>query len=57
MQLESYIAGRWQAGQGAAVALRDATTGEVVASANADGLDTCALMSMPARWAAQICGS
>jgi oxepin-CoA hydrolase/3-oxo-5,6-dehydrosuberyl-CoA semialdehyde dehydrogenase len=40
MQLQSFIAGRWQAGAGAGVALRDATTGEVIANATADGLDT-----------------
>jgi oxepin-CoA hydrolase / 3-oxo-5,6-dehydrosuberyl-CoA semialdehyde dehydrogenase len=39
MQLESFIAGRWQAGRGSGVALRDATTGEVIASASADGMD------------------
>jgi oxepin-CoA hydrolase / 3-oxo-5,6-dehydrosuberyl-CoA semialdehyde dehydrogenase len=39
MQLESFIAGRWQAGTGSAVALRDATTGEVIANACAEGLD------------------
>jgi oxepin-CoA hydrolase/3-oxo-5,6-dehydrosuberyl-CoA semialdehyde dehydrogenase len=39
MQLESFIAGRWQAGGGTPVALRDATTGEVIANASADGLD------------------
>ncbi len=39
MQLESFIAGRWQAGSGTPVALRDATTGEVIASASSDGLD------------------
>src|SRR5690348_161384 len=42
MQLESFIAGRWQAGTGAFVALRDATTGEVIADACADGLDIAA---------------
>ncbi|HXW74711.1 MAG TPA: phenylacetic acid degradation bifunctional protein PaaZ [Steroidobacteraceae bacterium] len=44
MQLESFAAGRWQAGQGAGVALRDATTGEVVARAGADGLDARAML-------------
>lgn len=39
MQLESFIAGHWQAGTGNAVALRDATTGEVIANASAEGLD------------------
>ena len=38
-QLESFIAGRWQTGAGTAVALRDATTGEVIANASSDGLD------------------
>jgi oxepin-CoA hydrolase / 3-oxo-5,6-dehydrosuberyl-CoA semialdehyde dehydrogenase len=38
MQLESFIAGRWQAGTGTPVALRDATTGEVIANASSDGL-------------------
>ncbi|HEX3844565.1 MAG TPA: phenylacetic acid degradation bifunctional protein PaaZ [Steroidobacteraceae bacterium] len=42
MQLESFIAGRWQAGRGTPIALRDATTGEVIANASADGLDICA---------------
>ena len=42
MQLESFIAGRWQAGTGAFIALRDATTGEVIANASADGLDVSA---------------
>jgi oxepin-CoA hydrolase / 3-oxo-5,6-dehydrosuberyl-CoA semialdehyde dehydrogenase len=45
MQLESFAAGRWQAGQGAGVALRDATTGEVVARASADGLDARAMLT------------
>jgi oxepin-CoA hydrolase / 3-oxo-5,6-dehydrosuberyl-CoA semialdehyde dehydrogenase len=40
MELKSFVAGRWQAGTGAGVALRDATTGEVVATADAEGLDT-----------------
>ena len=40
MQLQSYVAGRWLTGAGAGVALRDATTGEVIANATADGLDT-----------------
>ncbi|HVN45182.1 MAG TPA: phenylacetic acid degradation bifunctional protein PaaZ [Steroidobacteraceae bacterium] len=39
MQLQSFIAGEWRAGGGAGVALRDATTGEVVAHASAAGLD------------------
>ncbi|HUL19051.1 MAG TPA: phenylacetic acid degradation bifunctional protein PaaZ [Steroidobacteraceae bacterium] len=48
MQLESYIAGRWQAGSGPGTALRDATTGAVIAHAGAEGLDA-ALMLRHAR--------
>ena len=40
MQLQSFVAGRWLTGAGTGVALRDATTGEVIANATADGLDT-----------------
>src|ERR1700751_2353244 len=40
MELQRFVAGRWQAGSGAKVALRDATTGEVIANATADGIDT-----------------
>jgi oxepin-CoA hydrolase/3-oxo-5,6-dehydrosuberyl-CoA semialdehyde dehydrogenase len=39
MRLQSYLAGRWQTGSGAASALRDASTGEVVAEAASGGLD------------------
>ena len=44
MQLESFIAGRWQAGAGGGSALRDATTGSVIASATAEGLDMGAVL-------------
>ena len=39
MQLQSYVQGRWQTGSGQAVALRDASTGAVVAEAVPGGLD------------------
>jgi oxepin-CoA hydrolase / 3-oxo-5,6-dehydrosuberyl-CoA semialdehyde dehydrogenase len=45
MQLESFIAGQWRGGAGPGTALRDATTGAVVASASAEGLDTAAALS------------
>ena len=45
MQLDSYVGGRWQAGSGTPVPLRDATSGEVVASANADGLDARGMLA------------
>jgi oxepin-CoA hydrolase/3-oxo-5,6-dehydrosuberyl-CoA semialdehyde dehydrogenase len=44
MQLQSFVAGKWQAGAGDGVALRDATTGEVIASASAEGLDARAML-------------
>ncbi len=45
MQLESFIGGRWQAGTGTSIALRDATTGEVIANACSEGLDFAAALS------------
>jgi oxepin-CoA hydrolase / 3-oxo-5,6-dehydrosuberyl-CoA semialdehyde dehydrogenase len=44
MQLESYVAGAWRRGSDEGMALRDATTGVVVAHASATGLDTQALL-------------
>jgi oxepin-CoA hydrolase / 3-oxo-5,6-dehydrosuberyl-CoA semialdehyde dehydrogenase len=44
MQLQSFVAGKWQAGVGSGLMLRDATTGEVIASANAEGLDARAML-------------
>ena len=39
MQLQSYLTGRWQSGSGRATALRDASTGELIAEASSEGLD------------------
>jgi oxepin-CoA hydrolase/3-oxo-5,6-dehydrosuberyl-CoA semialdehyde dehydrogenase len=39
MNLESFVQGRWQAGSGETVALRDATTGELIAQASSTGID------------------
>jgi oxepin-CoA hydrolase/3-oxo-5,6-dehydrosuberyl-CoA semialdehyde dehydrogenase len=39
MRLESYLAGQWRSGGGPATALRDASTGAVVAEAASEGLD------------------
>jgi oxepin-CoA hydrolase/3-oxo-5,6-dehydrosuberyl-CoA semialdehyde dehydrogenase len=52
MQLQSYAAGKWQSGAGEATALRDATTGEVIAQASAAGLDTGAMLE----WAREVGG-
>jgi oxepin-CoA hydrolase/3-oxo-5,6-dehydrosuberyl-CoA semialdehyde dehydrogenase len=39
MRLQNYLAGAWRSGQGRATALRDASTGAVIAEAGSDGLD------------------
>ncbi len=44
MQLQSFAAGRWQTGTSNVVALRDATTGAVVASSSAEGIDYRAML-------------
>jgi oxepin-CoA hydrolase/3-oxo-5,6-dehydrosuberyl-CoA semialdehyde dehydrogenase len=52
MQLQSYAAGKWRGGTGGGTALRDATTGEVIAHASAEGLDTGAMLA----WARDVGG-
>jgi oxepin-CoA hydrolase/3-oxo-5,6-dehydrosuberyl-CoA semialdehyde dehydrogenase len=52
MQLESYAAGEWRSGTDGGTALRDATTGEVIAHAGAAGLDTQAMLA----WARDVGG-
>jgi oxepin-CoA hydrolase / 3-oxo-5,6-dehydrosuberyl-CoA semialdehyde dehydrogenase len=44
MKLESYVEGVWRAGGGEGIALRDATTGEVIVHATADGLVPAAIL-------------
>jgi oxepin-CoA hydrolase/3-oxo-5,6-dehydrosuberyl-CoA semialdehyde dehydrogenase len=44
MQLHSFAAGKWQSGGHEGVALRDATTGAVVAHSSAQGLDYRAML-------------
>jgi oxepin-CoA hydrolase/3-oxo-5,6-dehydrosuberyl-CoA semialdehyde dehydrogenase len=39
MRLESYVSGRWHAARGQGVALRDASTGDLVAEASSAGID------------------
>jgi len=39
MQLQSYVHGQWVAGKGQGAALRDATTGAVIAEASSEGID------------------
>jgi oxepin-CoA hydrolase / 3-oxo-5,6-dehydrosuberyl-CoA semialdehyde dehydrogenase len=39
MNLQSYVCGAWQSGQDKGVALRDATTGEVIGHASSAGVD------------------
>ncbi len=45
MRLASYVGGRWRPGADAGVALRDATTGEVVAEASSAGIDFGAVLA------------
>jgi len=52
MQLQSYAAGKWRTGSGGGAALRDATTGEVIAHASAAGLDAAAMLV----WAREVGG-
>jgi len=44
MQLESYVCGRWRAGRGEGTAMRDATTGQVIAQATTEGFDFAAVL-------------
>src|SRR5215472_15568963 len=52
MQLQSYAAGKWRTGTGGGAALRDATTGELIAHASAEGLDAAAMLA----WAREVGG-
>jgi len=45
VKLESYVQGGWRTGAGEGVALRDATTGEVIVHATADGLVPAAILA------------
>lgn len=45
MKLESYVLGAWRAGNGEGVALRDATTGEVIVHATAEGIELAAVLA------------
>ncbi len=45
MQLQSFVAGGWVSGAGSGAALRDATTGEIIASASSEGLDFAAMLA------------
>ncbi|HEX7114805.1 MAG TPA: phenylacetic acid degradation bifunctional protein PaaZ [Steroidobacter sp.] len=44
MKLQSYVQGRWHAGQAQGQLLRDATTGQVIAEASSDGIDFAAVL-------------
>lgn len=44
MQLQSYVQGRWHAGEKDAQLLRDATTGQVIAEASSSGIDFGAVL-------------
>jgi oxepin-CoA hydrolase/3-oxo-5,6-dehydrosuberyl-CoA semialdehyde dehydrogenase len=44
MNLQSYVCGAWQSGRDDGVAMRDATTGEVIAQASSAGIDFAAVL-------------
>ena len=45
MNLQSYVCGAWQSGRDDGVAMRDATTGEVIAQASSAGIDFAAVLA------------
>jgi oxepin-CoA hydrolase / 3-oxo-5,6-dehydrosuberyl-CoA semialdehyde dehydrogenase len=45
MKLQSYVSGHWQSGRDRGVAMRDATTGDVVAEATSAGVDFGAVLT------------
>jgi oxepin-CoA hydrolase/3-oxo-5,6-dehydrosuberyl-CoA semialdehyde dehydrogenase len=45
MNLQSYVCGTWHSGRDTGVALRDATTGEVIAHASSAGIDFAAVLA------------
>jgi oxepin-CoA hydrolase/3-oxo-5,6-dehydrosuberyl-CoA semialdehyde dehydrogenase len=45
MNLQSYVCGAWQSGRDNGVAMRDATTGEVIAQASSAGVDFAAVLA------------
>jgi oxepin-CoA hydrolase / 3-oxo-5,6-dehydrosuberyl-CoA semialdehyde dehydrogenase len=44
MNLQSYVCGQWQSGRDSGVAMRDATTGDVIARASSAGVDFAAVL-------------
>src|SRR5277367_2956472 len=44
MNLQSYVCGVWRSGSGSGVALRDASTGEVIAEVTSAGIDFGAVL-------------
>ena len=45
MKLQSYVGGKWQAGNDPGITLRDATTGEAVAAASSAGIDFASVLA------------
>jgi oxepin-CoA hydrolase / 3-oxo-5,6-dehydrosuberyl-CoA semialdehyde dehydrogenase len=45
MNLQSYVCGAWQGGRGDGVAMRDATTGEVISEASSTGVDFAGVLT------------
>jgi oxepin-CoA hydrolase / 3-oxo-5,6-dehydrosuberyl-CoA semialdehyde dehydrogenase len=45
MNVQSYVGGAWQSGRGDGVAMRDATTGEVISEASSTGVDFAGVLT------------
>jgi len=45
MNLQSYVCGAWHGGRDNGVAMRDATTGEVIAQASSSGVDFAGVLA------------
>ena len=45
MNLQSYVCGKWHSGRDNGIAMRDATTGEIVAQASSAGIDFAAVLA------------
>jgi oxepin-CoA hydrolase/3-oxo-5,6-dehydrosuberyl-CoA semialdehyde dehydrogenase len=45
LKLQSYVCGAWRSGEDGGVAMRDATTGDVIAQASSAGIDFAAVLT------------
>ncbi len=55
MKLQSYVQGKWLGGLEAGVAMRDATTGDIIAEVSSAGIDFARSYSMRVTSVAPAC--